>query len=993
MKKAIRQLVLTMLACGMGSHAAVISNYLSDAGFEVLDGSSPAYEPNAGTAPWYTSGENAAGSFKATATQAKSGSQSAVFDWYGDAGAFVQNADATVDVSATYEVSMWMLTAEPSGTGSHVNDPILNIGLYTSTNNGVSYQFAETLYSGALNSTTNVWEQFTAVVDGAALVAYAGQKVQLRFNKSNATSTHQIFIDDVVFGEKAAEPPPPNQMSDPGFDSISGNEPNAGTAPWATAQENQSGSFITGTDRYRSETQSAKFTFYFDNGSIVQNLTNQIDTAKNYAASVWMLTDEQSGDTSHTNPPSLAIELYASPTLGSSYTYAGTFSSGNLNSGYNVWQQFSGMVSGASLAGRNGEFIQIRFKKEYANASHRMWIDDASLSNSDHVPATYYLDAVSGSDWNNGLSTATAWQTMDRLNSKAFGAGDKILFKRGQTFTGGFTLNGSGTATEPLIIAAYGPGNKPVLSGGTNNEAVIFFEGSRGFEIRNLMIRNNHPTGSLDDRFGIVLEPSVNAGDLQHIHFVNIDFVDIAGSGSDHESRGIIANTDGTDNADILSRWNDLLIEHCHFENIDGRGAQVRDNCNNITDQLIRGYDYYPSVGVVFQYNTGKDCYRNLFQINGTSNAVIQYNTHDGTQEGSAFWPFSCEGTLVQFNIFKNIYKAGADASVCHFDFNCVDSLMQYNVGINVNGSLIQVLNNSNGSNFQINAVARYNLGIDCGWRNNNNSAGIMITGDSTGSKIYNNTLIFTDLHPAYKALSFANWGGAWPTNSLIANNIFFAAGSAATYANQDKMNIRDNVVTHNLYTGNVAVCSADVSPVFGNPLFVDASGASADDFKVRYASDAIGLGTVIANNGGLDYFGNPLTTTAPTVGFHEYQTDAVIDSEGDLMPDLWEMSYGLLPDMDDAALDGDNDDRSNLDEYAANTHPGDGQSYFIAQVLLATQELGWDEQPERLYHVFQALDLQDAWSLKESNAVPPVSIDISGNEGFYKVEVEYAIP
>lgn len=263
-----------------------------------------------------------------------------------------------------------------------------------------------------------------------------------------------------------------------------------------------------------------------------------------------------------------------------------------------------------------------------------------------------------------------------------------------------------------------------------------------------------------------------------------------------------------------------------------------------------------------------------------------------------------------------------------------------------------------------------------------------MITGDATGSKIYNNTLITTDLHPAYKAISFANWGGAWPTNSLIANNLFFSAGSSSTYANESKMVIRDNLVTHNLYTGTVAVCSADASPVSGNPLFANSAGNNAADFKVLYGSAAIGQGMVIANNGDRDYFNNALANTAPTIGFHEYQTDKTIDSDSDLMPDLWESGYGLDPGVDDAALDGDTDNRSNLDEYAANTGPDDGLSYFVAQVLVATSELDWDERPDRLYHVFEALDLQDAWSLVESNATPPVAISVSGAKGFWKVEV-----
>ncbi len=1000
-KKWLSGLITALAVFVLSSGAEVVSNFFSDAGFETPDGSFPAYEPNAVTTPWFTIGENADGSFKATTNTANGGSQSVVFDWYGDSGAIVQDLAAQVDAGIVYEASIWMLTAEPSANGAHVNPPTLNIGLYTSTNSGASYQFAQTLYAGAQNSTTNLWEQFVVLIDGASLAPYAGQDMQIRFNKPNVNTTHKIYIDDATFGEKLAEPPPPNQLADSGFEAISGNQPNDNTAPWLTIGEGQPGSFVTGTDKAHGGSQSAKFTFYFDDGSIVQNLTNRIDAATDYAASVWLLTDEASTSGSHTNAPSLAIEMYSSPTLGSGYTRAGTFAAGSLNSTTDVWEQFGGILTGGALAGRNGEYIQLRLTKENDNTTHRMWIDDAELIEYAHVPTTYYLNATGGNDTNSGLSTATAWQTLDRLNSEVFGAGDQILFKRGETFTGRFALAGGGTPSAPLVIGAYGPGNKPVLEGGPDDEEVIYSENSRGFEIRNLKIRNFHPSGSYSNRFGVVLNPSVNAGDLEHIHFVNVDFVDIKGAGDsdpdkDHESRGIQADTPNNDFPVVLSRWNDFLIEDCHFENIDGRGAQVRDSCRDIADKIIRGYDYYPSINVVFQNNSGKNCYRNLFQLNGTKGALIQYNTMDGTSEGSAFWPFATDGTVVQFNVFKNILKAGADASACHFDFNCVDTLMQYNVGINVQGSLIQVLNNSNGTNFQINAVARYNLGIDCGWRNSDNSAGIMITGDATGSKIYNNTIITTGLHPNYKALSFANWGGAWPTNSYIANNLFFAAGSPSTYANESKMSIRDNVVTHNMYTGNVAVCSADISPVTGNPRFANASGTNATDFMVTYGSDAVAAGIVIAGNGGRDFFDNTLTNTAPTIGFHEYQTDLAIDTDGDDMPDYWESAYGLAPDnAADAVLDGDNDERDNLNEYIANTVPTNGLSYFVANLLAASGELDWDQRPERYYNVFERADLlSGSWIRVQSNAVPPVAIDFPFNSrGFLKVEVGLPVP
>jgi hypothetical protein len=991
--KISRFLLFSLLLTGLpeSGRAAVVSNLFDGAGFEALIGN----EPNAGTSPWFTTDEGNDFSFISATNQAYGGNISLKYNYYYDAGAVVQNLDATVDAGADYEVSMWMLTAEPSPNAAHSNAPTINIGLYTSTNSGLSYSYATTLYGGALNSDTNLWEQFSTVISGASLAPYAGQDIQIRFNKPNQFTTHKIYLDDVVFGEQFQEPPPPNLLADPGFeDTVSGNEPNADTDPWFTIDENQAGSFVTDTNIAYSGGQSAKFTFFFDQGSIVQNLTNRIDTALDYTASVWMRSGDDSANTNHVNDPSLAIDLYTSPTLGSGYLYADTFTAGCLNSASNLWERFEGTLPGALLAGRDGHYIQLRITKENEDARNRIWIDDAALSAPIHVPATYYVDATGGNDANSGQSTAEAWQTLDRISEEVYGPGDRILFKRDETFTGRFVFKGAGTETDPLIIGAYGTGEKPVLEGGYGDAEVIYAENSQGFEIRDLTITHDRPFGGLDNRYGVLLNPRYNAGELKHIQFVNVDFVDIQGAGTNHESRGIQADTDSNTAAPILSRFNGFLIEGCRFENIDGRGAQIRDSCGDIADYLISDGPYYPSTNVIFQYNTGINCYRNLYQLRGASDGLIQYNTMDGTQEGSAFWPFACEGTVVQFNIFRNILKDGADASACHFDFNCKDTLMQYNIGINVQGSLIQVLNNSNGSNFQINAVARYNLGIDCGWRNNDNSAGIIITGDATGSKIYNNTLITTDLHPTYKAISFANWGGQWPTNSYIANNLFFAAGSPATYANEDKMTIRNNVVTHNLYTGNVAVCSADLSPVTGSPEFSDPAGTNAADFTVTYGSAAIAAGTFIADNGGWDYFGNPLTNSPPTIGFHEYQSDGTIDSDGDRMPDLWESRYGLQPDVNDASLDGDEDHRSNLDEYAANTHPGDGASYFDPVVDLGVPQLSWTVRPERFYQVYSSSNLlSGSWTPVQSNAVPPVAIDVIGAEGFWKVVVGTGSP
>ncbi len=997
-----KTMVFVLLAAGFvsGSQALVVSNLLADAGFEAIVGN----EPNAATSPWFTSGEAQVGSFVSATNQANGGSQSVKFSYYYDDGAIAQNTGVRIEAGKSYAVSMWMLIAEPSANPAHTNSSGVVMQLFTSDTVDGTYSLA-VAGSVFLPSATNEWQQFTQEWTASNLLALAGKYVQVRFAKPNANTLYKIHVDDAVFGESLPVLPG-RLLSWDSSTQTGGDYSQAGVTGtfWSakmyalnTAQGSTDGTFgstESGASTLPScfevrtvtpdDTDTCSFRIINDTGAPIQLDSISFDYSR-WAA----------------NSPQDVILKYA---WGDLDMAANTFI--NSTSGIPIAAKLGDYTDfDWSLAGIGDRILadgeQANFSLIATNASGAYSsgaFDNIALFGRAAEPRTetFYLDAANGSDLNSGLSSNQAWQTFARLNLETFGPGAQILFRRGDVFTGRWVFKGSGTPSNPIIVGAYGAGAKPLLQGGTDNKEVIYIANSRGFEFRDLKISNHYPGESIWERYGINLAPPVNAGDLEHIRFDNLDFVDIAGSSAttEHESRGIFANTTSGNDPPVPSRWNGFRIENCHFENIDGRAVQVRDSCNNIVYAKAGGASYYPSIGVVFQNNTGKDCYRNLLQVNGTQGLLVQNNYMEGTIEGSAFWPFATEGTLVQFNEFRDIKKPGADASACHFDYNCVDTLMQYNFGYDVQGSLIQVLNNSNGTNFQINAVARYNIGIDCGWRNSDNSAGIMITGDATGSRIYNNTVITTDLHPAYKAISFANWGGEWPTNSLIANNIFFAAGSPSTYANQSRMLIRGNVVTHNLYTGNVAVCSADVSPVAGNPRFANPPGTNAVDFKVTYGSAAIGQGMLIAGNGGRDYFGNPVSSnTAPTIGFHEYQTDATIDTDGDDIPDLWETTYGLAPaNPADGGLDGDDDNQSNLAEYIADTNPNDIASLFLATLQPSAQQLYWDASPRRLYNILRSPDLQ-GWELLESNVVPPFSIDLSAQQGFYKIQAEVPDP
>ncbi|MBD2752274.1 PA14 domain-containing protein [Spirosoma validum] len=77
---------------------------------------------------------------------------------------------------------------------------------------------------------------------------------------------------------------------------------------------------------------------------------------------------------------------------------------------------------------------------------------------------TIYYVATSGSDNNTGRSIESPFQTIAKVNSLSLQPGDQILFRRNDTFRGSLQLRNSGSSDKPIVIDAYGSGNKPVLA-------------------------------------------------------------------------------------------------------------------------------------------------------------------------------------------------------------------------------------------------------------------------------------------------------------------------------------------------------------------------------------------------------------------------------------------------------------------------------------------------------------------------------------------------
>ena len=64
---------------------------------------------------------------------------------------------------------------------------------------------------------------------------------------------------------------------------------------------------------------------------------------------------------------------------------------------------------------------------------------------------TYYFSSSIGNDSNSGTSEANPFQTIAKLNALVLSPGDKILFKKGDTFIGEIIVNYSGAENLPII--------------------------------------------------------------------------------------------------------------------------------------------------------------------------------------------------------------------------------------------------------------------------------------------------------------------------------------------------------------------------------------------------------------------------------------------------------------------------------------------------------------------------------------------------------------
>ncbi|MEX0325027.1 MAG: right-handed parallel beta-helix repeat-containing protein [Puniceicoccaceae bacterium] len=510
------------------------------------------------------------------------------------------------------------------------------------------------------------------------------------------------------------------------------------------------------------------------------------------------------------------------------------------------------------------------------------------------MAAIYYIDADGGNNDNDGTSPESAWATLDKASSVTYQPGDQILLQSGDTFPGKLLLsNQTGAAGQPIVVAAYGEGLKPVINA-SGYIAGVHVLNSRHIEVRDIEITGDggamvdgSPEGN---RYGVYLN-CWPGNSVSHITVDNLFIHDIypaIGTSSEGATSTTYMGTGIGVNGQDRNLSGNLIIRNCRIERMGFKAIELR---------LVSFVEVLD--------NDMKDIGGPAIQPGRVNDLVVRGNVVDGSGSfidprmhgrGSGIWPWTCDRVLIEKNTFMHA-RGRADSCGIHIDFNCRDVIVQYNLSIDNGGGFIEILGNN------YNCTYRYNISINDGARvkgepsngpgtlaNNQDGHVIWISGyvgsgntpvGPFNSYLYNNTVyVKGDIRSTFSVNESA-------LGLLVANNIFYLEGPAVDITSDAFDDYTQEMVDHivwknNLYqrTGIVPVfyrdsladpSFTDSDPKYGNPLFANAGGLLAENYipqaeelitdrgiQIQKLPDDI-IGLRIGLDVAEDFFGNPV--------------------------------------------------------------------------------------------------------------------------------------
>lgn len=474
----------------------------------------------------------------------------------------------------------------------------------------------------------------------------------------------------------------------------------------------------------------------------------------------------------------------------------------------------------------------------------------------------YYIDNVDGSDTNTGLSAEESWKTFRNVNDREFKPGEQILLKSGCVWNGSLFPKGNGSDEAPILIGAYGDGERPVIHGNGQVKAAVYLRNQSNWIVQKLEVTNQAPERGYVHRGGILAEND-NGGVLRNIkildnyvHHVTSSFR-YAYTFHPHQFGGIAINVNGQTGTD---KYQNILIEGNRVEDVGRTGIVVWDH-------VFAKYDE-ACTGVVIRQNSVTDIDSDGILTYGCDGALIEYNVADGCgsyrEDGgfngsAAIWCTRGSNCIIQYNEAFNTHKleGNADGTAFDIDIDAIDCIVQYNYSHDNEGGFMLFIDASNSSG----GIVRYNIS-----QNDKTRVFMIAGGVQPNMKIYNNT-IYVSAGMDTQIIEHT-WDEAGNINApwIFKNNVIYNYGSGG-YMIPGK----NGIFSNNIYYGNhPATEPNEVQKITGDPKLLNPGSGqrgfdSLSGYNLKKNSPAIGKGIMIDHNGGKDIFGNIVSDQMPS--------------------------------------------------------------------------------------------------------------------------------
>lgn len=446
-----------------------------------------------------------------------------------------------------------------------------------------------------------------------------------------------------------------------------------------------------------------------------------------------------------------------------------------------------------------------------------------------------------------GHPDGPVFTTLAEVNAHVFSPGDTISFRRGTTCVGTLEPKGSGTAAAPIQVGAYGRGAPPVLDGaGAPN--VIHLYNQEYWEIRDLDITDAANPGG--NRRGVLIELK-DYGVGHHYVLQDLTIHDVLGDDTKDQtgSAGILFAVNGDA---VPTSFDDVAVEDNAVRHVDREGIFFASSWSHrpeVGDPV--GPAWTPSTHVVVRRNHLSDIGGDGIVMTVTDHALVERNVLKGFQLRSGgynagMWPYNADHTLFQFNDTSG-GGSTLDGMAYDVDQGAIGTVFQYNYSHDNAGGFFLICN-ANG--VVKDAVIRYNISQNDSYRGFETCT----AGGIEGASVYNNTVY---VGPGVSQVA-VNENNTLDRRIAFADNIFTADGGTMTF------NVKSDLTTFaaNLYDG-IDGAPADAAAIRSSAQLVApgtaTDAAHADGYELRAGSPALDSGVTIADNGGRDYFGNPV--------------------------------------------------------------------------------------------------------------------------------------